>query len=149
MKVKMLLSRIVLSLSLFIAPSALSQRQIIVKALDARNGHPLKKITIDIWFGERASGVPRQSTTASDGTTVFAVPEGDKTFVASGEFIADCRGGNVAGKSYIDRNVYSIDEVLTAGIVGRNQCGKVTAEPIRGTFTFFLRPLHWWEKLQE
>jgi len=142
------LSRVVLALSLFAAPAALSQQQITVKALDARNGHPLKNVTIDIWF-EHARGVPRQSTTGADGTAVFTVPEGERTFLAAGEFIADCRGGNVAGKDYIHRNVYSVDEVLMAGTVGTNQCGKATAQPIRGTFTLFLRPLHWWEKLHD
>jgi len=145
----MRLRQVVLTLPLFVVPAALSQQQFTVKALDARNGHPLKNVRIDIWFGERASGVPRQSTTGPDGTTIFTVPEGERAFVTSGEFIADCRGGNVAGKSYIDRNVYSVDEVLTTGTVGKNQCGKATAQPIRGTFTFFLRPFHWWEKLHD
>jgi hypothetical protein len=138
------LSRVVFSLSLLIAPAAFSQ-QIIVKALNGRNDHPLKNARIDIWFGERVSGVPRQSKTGQDGTTLVTVPEGERTFVAAGEFIADCRGGNVAGKSFIDRNIYSIDQVLSTGLVGENQCGKATAQPVRGTFTFFLRPLHWWE----
>ena len=145
----MRLTRIVLSLSLFIVPTALAQQQITIKALDARNGHPLTNVVIDVWFGERASGYPRQSRTGSDGTTLITVPDGEKTFVVAGEVIADCRGGNVAGKSFIDRNVYSVDEVLTAGIVGKNQCGKATAQPVRGTLTFFLRPLHWWEKLHD
>ena len=95
-----------------------------VKVLDGRSGHPLKNVVIDIWFGERVSGVPRQSRTGRDGTTLVTVPEGERTFVAAGEFIADCRSGNVAGKSFIDRNVYSVDGVLMAGIVGENQCGR-------------------------
>jgi hypothetical protein len=143
------LSRVVLSLSLFVLPATLSQQQITMKVLDGRNGHPLKNVVIDVWFGERASGVPKQLRTGPDGTTVVTVPEGLRTFVAAGEFIADCRGGNVAGKSFIDRNVYSVDEVVRAGTVGENQCGKAIAQPIRNTFIFFLRPLYWWEKLHD
>jgi hypothetical protein len=138
-----------LLLSLLMVRAAFSQQQIIVRALDARNGHPLKNTRIDLWFGDHANSFPQQSTTQPDGTTVFAVQEGKTTFVVSGEFIADCRGGNIAGKSYIDRNVYSVDDVLTAGVVGKNECGKATAQPIRGTLTIFLRPLHWWEKLHD
>ena len=117
--------------------------------LDGRDGHALENDVIDVWFGERVSGFPLQSRTGPDGTTLVTVPEGERTFVTAGEFISDCRGGNVAGKSFIDRNVYSVDEVLKAGIVGENQCGKATAQPVRGTFILFLRPLHWWEKLHD
>jgi hypothetical protein len=143
------LIRIVFSLSLFLVPVALAQQQITVKVLDGRNGHPLENVVIDVWFGDRAIGSPQQSRTGRDGTTLFTVPAGERTFVAAGEFIADCRGGNVAGKSFIDRNVYSVDDVLKTGIVGENQCGKVTAQPVRDTFTLFLRPLRWWEKLHD
>jgi hypothetical protein len=145
----MLLGRVAFSMSLFLVPSALGQQQITVKVLDGRSGHPLKNVVIDIWFGERVSGVPRQSRTGADGTTLVAVPEGERTFVVAGVVVADCRGGNVAGKSFIDRNVYAVDEVSTTGIVGGNQCGKASAQPVRDTFIFFLRSLHWWEKLHD
>ena len=115
----MLLIRVVFSVALFVVPAALAQQQITIKALDARNGQPLKDIVIDVWFGERVSGLPRQSRTGPDGTSLITVPEGEKTFVAAGEVIADCRGGNVAGKSFIDRNVYSVDEVPPPAILAR------------------------------
>jgi len=144
----MRLVRIALSLVLFIVTRAFSQ-QITVKLLDGRNGHPLKGAVIDIWFGDHASGVPLQPRMGQDGTTLVTAPQSEKTFVAAGDWLADCRGGNEPGKSYIDRYVYSVDQALIAGIVSENRCGKATARPVPGTFTFFVRPMHWWEKMRE
>jgi hypothetical protein len=145
----MRLIQIVISLSLLLVPAALAQKQITIKVLDGRNGHPLENVVVYVWFGQNTHGSPLGSSTGPDGTALVAIPEGEKTFVAAGEFIADCRGGNLPGKSFIDRNVYSIDEVLKTGTVGENQCGEATAQPIRDTFILFLRPLHWWEKLHD
>jgi hypothetical protein len=139
----------VLLVSLCIVPTAFSQKQFTVKVLDGRSGHSLKNVVIDIWFAQHASGVPRQSRTGQDGAAQFTVPEHKTMFVAAGEFIADCRGGNVAGKSFVDRNVYSVHDVLTTGTVGENHCGAATAQPTPNTLTFFLRPRRWWEKLHD
>ena len=105
----------------------------------------MPSVEIDIWFGEHASGAPRQFRTGRDWTVLVTVPEGEKTFVVAGAGIEDCRGGNHLYS--VDEDVYSVDEGSTAGIVGANHCGKTTAQPVRDIFIFFFRPLHWWEKL--
>jgi hypothetical protein len=40
---------------------------------------------------------------------------------------------------------YSIVEILQAGLVTPNDCGRQEAEPIRGKLIYFARPASWWE----
>lgn len=133
----------------FAAEVACSAQQITIKLIDGRNGRPLKHQVIDVWFGERANGYPLQAKTGEDGNTAVGVPRAEKHFVVAGEWLADCRGGNKAGKSFIDSNVYDVAQVLTRGVSTQNSCGKAPREPIPGTLTFFVRPMHWWEKMRE
>jgi len=135
-------------LLLFTAGTSIAQ-QITVQLLDGRNGHPLKDQVVDFWFGDRASGHPVQVTTGRNGTAVVAVPRDAQTFVAAGEFVADCRGGNKNGLTFMDSTVYAITAVVSTGVVARNSCGETTQYPIPGTLTFFVRPMHWWEKIRE
>ena len=132
----------------FTAGTAIAQ-QITVQLLDGRNGHPLKNQVLDLWFGNHPSAAPLQARTGQNGTAVVNVPEDARTFVAAGEWSADCRGGNQPGESYIDATVYAITAVMSTGIVAENRCGETSQHPVPGTFTFFVRPMHWWEKMRD
>ena len=134
-------------LLLLLTTGTSSAQKFTVQLLDGHNGQPLKNQVLDVWFGDQASGVPLQARTGQDGTAIVSVPHGVQTFVAAGEWVADCRGGNIRGKSYIDSSVYPIAAVLSTGIVAENRCGTVTQQPVLGTFTLFVRPMHWWEKM--
>jgi hypothetical protein len=90
-----------------------------------------------------------QVRTSYDGTAVVTVPVGEKSFVAAGEWVADCRGGNKPGKNFINANVYAVAQVLSTGAVAQNSCGKATCQPVPGKFVLFVRPMHWWEKMRE
>ena len=136
-------------LLLFFTTGTSAAQKITVQLLDGRNGQPLKNQVLDVWFGNHASGAPLQARTGQDGTTIVSIPHDVLTFVAAGEWVADCRGGNAPGKSYMDSSVYAITAVLSTGIVADNRCGKATQQPVPGTFTFFVRPMHWWEKMAE
>jgi hypothetical protein len=136
-------------LLLFFTAGTSSAQKITVQLLDGRNGQPMNNQVVDVWFGDHASGVPLQVRTGQNGATIVSVPHEVQTFVAAGEWVSDCRGGNTPGKSYIDSSVYPITAVLSTGIVAENRCGKGTQQTVPGTFTLFVRPLHWWEKLGE
>ena len=135
-------------LPLFATGTAAAQ-QITVHLLDGCNGQPLKNQVLDVWFSDQASGAPLQTRTGQDGTAIVTIPHDAKMFVAAGEWVADCRADNKPGKSYIDSYVYVITAVMITGIVAENRCGKTTQQPLPGTFTFFVRPMHWWEKMRE
>jgi hypothetical protein len=144
----MRLVKLTLLLILFAADSAVAQ-QITIKLINGRNGRPMKNVVIDVWFGERASGAPLQVKTRQDGTVVVTIPGNEKSVVAAGEWVADCRGGNKPGNGFIDSNVYSVTQVSHTGIVAQNSCGTATQQPIPGTLALFVRPTHWWEKMRE
>ena len=40
-------------------------------------------------------------------------------------------------------------EVMRRGVVTANTCGKPTATPIPGQITIFVRPLNFWERLNQ
>jgi len=136
------------SFLLLLTASAMAQ-QFVVNVIDGRNGHPMKNQVVDIWFGNRATGIPLQVRTGQDATAVVTIPHDAQTFVAAGEWVADCRAGNKPGRSFTDSYVYQIPTVLNSGTVSENRCGKATTKPIPGIFTFFVRPLRWWEKMRE
>jgi hypothetical protein len=134
---------------LALSGAAAVAQQMTVRVLDGHNGHPLKNQVIDLWFGDRASGTPLQATTGQDGTVAVKLPKDANVFVAAGEGAADCRAGSTPGKTFIDSTVYAISTVLNTGVVAKNSCGDSTQQLVPGTFTFFLRPMHWWEKMRE
>ena len=142
-------ARLVLLLIVFAAEGFCGAQQFTIKLIDGRNGRPLKQQVIDVWFGERADGAPVQAKTAQDGTVIVIVPHAEKSFLVAGEWLADCRGGNKPGKNFIDSNVYELTQVFSTGIVTQNSCGKAQRQSIPGVLTFFVRPLHWWEKMRE
>jgi hypothetical protein len=104
---------------------------------------------IDLWFGDHANGIPLKIKTGQVGTAFLMLPQDTQTFVAAGEWVADCRRGNEPGKSFIDSSVYSVHATLSTGIVAENRCGKTSEQPVPGVFTFYVRPMHWWEKIRE
>jgi hypothetical protein len=134
---------------LALSATAAVAQQMTVRLLDGRNGHPLKNQVVDLWFSDRAGGAPLQATTGQDGTVAVKLPRDANVFVAAGEGVADCREGNTPGKTFIDSTVYAVSAVLNTGVVANNSCGDATQQVVPGTFTFFLRPKHVWEKMRE
>ncbi len=126
-----------------------AEQQITIKVVDGRNGKPLKNTTVDIWFGTKASPPPTQVNAASDGSAVVVIPASRETMLIAAQSVADCRAGREAGKSYIEKNVYRVEDILHTGVVAQNMCGKATGQPTPGVLVFYVRPLHWWEKMHD
>lgn len=88
-----------------------------------------------------------QVTTTNDGNASVLVPDSVDTIVIAGQRIGDCRAGK--RKSYIEGNVYRVQEILRTGVVAENACGKARNQPAPGVLIFYVRPLHWWEKMHD
>jgi hypothetical protein len=132
-------------LSIWVCPIAAGQ--IAIKVVNGHNGKPLKGTTVDVWFGKKALPPPTQVTTTNDGSAFLAVPDPIETIVIAGQGVGDCRAGKPT--SYIEGNVYRVQDILRTGVVAQNTCGKARNQPTPGVLVFYVRPLHWWEKMHD
>jgi hypothetical protein len=134
-----------------------------IRVLDARNGHPLASICLNlavgIWHGADllaptnrdglavlhlragtlSADVPPESRCWSGFPTRAVLPQGeDRITPASGGNDCHPKRHPPAPPSY------SIREILEHGIVGENICGKVPVEARPGELIFFVRPTPWY-----
>ncbi len=127
--------------------SAAAEQQITIRVVDGRDGEPLKGTMVDLWFGTRAIPPPVQVIAADDGKATVAIPDSVETIVIAAQGVADCRAGKQ--KSYIEKNVYRVQDILHTGVVAQNVCSKAKDQQTRGVLIFYVRPLHWWEKMHD
>lgn len=135
---------IAISLTILVS-SAAAEKRITIKAVDGHSGKPFKGITLDLWFGAKAVPPPVRVTTGADGSAVVVIPDSVESIVIAAQKVGDCRAGKEKGKSYIDENVYRIQDILQTGVAAQNLCGKAKRQESRGVLIFYIRPLHWWE----
>jgi hypothetical protein len=138
-------SAIIIVLATWVRPVAAGQ--ITIKVVNGHNGKLLKGTTVDVWFGTKAYPPATQVTTTNDGTAFLQVPDSIETIVIVGQGVGDCRAGY--RKNYIEGNVYHIQDILRTGVVAQNTCGKARNQPTPGVLVFYVRPLHWWEKMHD
>jgi hypothetical protein len=134
-------------------PSAASGGQNIrIRVRNGRNGHPVTKESVNVWFGNKPAGegfggeggVALLLSTDKNGEVLVSIKGNDAEWIdILPDYYFDCRA-----RKDTRRPIYSVKEVLQSGVVTDNTCGKFTAEPKPGEITFFVRPLHWWEAFQ-
>jgi hypothetical protein len=134
-----------------------------IRVLDARNGHPLTNICLNVslgmWHGADLSAPTNKNGVAvlhlSAGTISAEVPTDPRCIggfptraeLPQGEDrIAPANGGN---DCHPKRHppappAYSIREIMERGVVGENICGKVRVEARPGELIFFVRPTPWY-----
>lgn len=121
--------------------------QITIKVVNGHNGKPLKDTTVDVWFGRKASPPPTLITSTNDGDAFLPIPDSVETIVIAAQRVGDCRAGN--RKSYVEGNVYRVQDILRMGVAAQNTCGKARNQPTPGVLVFYVRPLHWWGKMRD
>jgi hypothetical protein len=132
-------------LATWVCPVAAAQ--ITIKVVNGYNGKPLKGTTLDVWFGKKAVPPPTQVTATNDGNAFLTVPDSIETIVIGGQGVGDCRAGK--RKSFLEGNVYSVQDILRTGVAAQNACGKARNQTTPGVLIFYARPLHWWEKTHD
>ena len=120
-------------------------RQITIKVVNGHDGKPFKNTTVDVWYGTKAIPPPMLVTTTDDGYATLAVPDAIETIMIAAQLVGDCRSGEP--KNFIENNVYRVQDILRTGVVAENACGKTKSQQTPGVLVFYVRPLHWWEKL--
>jgi hypothetical protein len=112
-----------------------------VQFLNGRNGTPIAKgVRIWAYFNNETGRHILDLHTDRQGEVQFDT-NGAKTFQVSPVGYIPC-GEQPVGSSPRD---YAIDEILKTGLLTRNTCGRINAEPLRGRLSYFVRPATWWE----
>jgi hypothetical protein len=115
-------------------PEAVANK-IIVQLLNGKNGKPIKRESPNIWLGNAKD--PTNPQTDSKGEILLEIK-------LSGNYYVDCR---LRGNRRAAMNVkYSLNEVVSKGIVTENDCGKSRVDPIPGRLVLYLRPMTFVEK---
>jgi hypothetical protein len=123
-------------------PEAVANK-IIVQLLDGKNGKPIKRESPNIWLGNAKD--PTNPQTDSKGEILLEIGQvKPKEIKLSGNYYVDCR---LRGNRRAAMNVkYSLNEVVSKGIVTENDCGKSRVDPIPGRLVLYLRPMTFVEK---
>ena|SRR6516225_4154873 len=130
--------------------AAPSEKKILIRVVDGRNGHPVTKESVNVWFGNKPAaqgfggegGVALLLSTDKNGEVAVPTEVNDVEWIdIAPDYYCDCR----PFRKDTREPIYSVKEVLQQGVVTDNSCGKFRLEPKPGELTFFVRPLHWWE----
>lgn len=130
-----LLSLVVLS------PAQQSNRKIVLQLLNGKNGKPIRDENINVWLGN----VQSWPTADSQGEVMLDFSHAQPSEIrVMPNYRFDCRfkADAMGGRSV----KYSLNEIITKGIVGENLCGKISALPRPGVLTLFVRPRTFFEK---
>jgi hypothetical protein len=112
-----------------------------VQFLNGRNGKPIAKGgRVWVYFNNETGRHILDLHTDGQGEVQFDA-NGAKTFQVSPVGYIPC-GEQPVGSSPRD---YAIDEILKTGLLTKNDCGPIKAEPIRRRLLYFARRASWWE----
>jgi len=130
------------ALLLVSVPCSAQQSKIVIKMLNAKNGHPISDASVNIWLGDDyLLKVPD----AKDEIGLDAAGVEPRTLRVAPNMLMDCRSSN-GHSPYGDRIPYSLDQILSKGVVGANVCGKAAASPTPGVLILFFRKMTFYER---
>jgi hypothetical protein len=112
--------------------------QIIIRFLNGKNGKPISDKQITIAF-DKGGNFFRDAD--SKGEVVLAIPEADLGELrVRPDYYFDCRfAHDQLGPGGLELK-YSLDEIVSKGIVGENLCGKARVQSSPRVLTLYLRP---------
>ena len=113
------------------------QSNVIIRFINAKNGQPIADKQVNVWLG---SDFSLHDLDAKDEISLDATSAAPRTLRVMPDLLLDCRSSNGHSPSG-DKITYSLDDILTKGMVGANVCGKATASPTPGVLVLFVRPM--------
>ena len=117
--------------------SAQNTSSIVIRLVNGKNGKPIvdKQVNIELGKSEISRDPDSQGEIVLD---ILNVEPRELRVRPNNDF--DCRfKKDQMGPGGLDLN-YSLDEIVSKGIVGDNHCGKAHVLPIPGILTLYLRP---------
>ncbi len=136
------MKRSILTFSVFLLAAVLcpaQQSKIVIRLLNGKNGHPIGDASVNVWLGGEISA-SLMIPDAKDEIGLDLAGVEPRTLRVAPNMRFDCRSSNGHSPPG-DQIPYSLDEILSKGIVGENVCGKAKASPTPGVLILFFRPM--------
>ncbi len=114
-----------------------------VRLVDGRNGLPLAKAHVTLWYDEPAGeGIVMQMD--ERGTAAMPAPVGlpIRVLLALRELV-DCRKLPKDAPPH----GYNLQAIAQRGISVDNSCGAIAVKPVSGEIVLYARPMRWYEGL--
>lgn len=117
---------------------------VVIRFLNGKNGKPISDKQVTVVLG---NGPAVYRDADSKGEILLEVPDtGPREVRVRPDDHFDCRfTRDQTGPGGLELK-YSLDEIISKGVVGENLCGKQRALPTRGVLTLYLRPRTFIEK---
>jgi hypothetical protein len=112
-----------------------------VRFLDGRSGKPISKKQTHVFDVTHQQEIPTNRTDQL-GRVLVNVSENSVINAGTRDFI-DC-----TSSSSVSYTSGKVNQILLAGVIGGNLCGKASAGPAPGELVVFVRPWGFWEKLK-
>ena len=127
-----------------VAASPLS-RVFRVRVVDGRNGTPVERAHLRLWYDE-TGGAAFSLVTNAQGVALLPAPVGTPVRVLlTPDDRIDCRTKQTSANEPAD--AINLATLAEAGAVLVNHCGRVGEKPKPGEIVLFVRPLRWYEGL--
>ena len=128
---------------------ALSQTAAVqIRVLNGHNGKPIAHEGVGVRFEPLVPhGIENQPSTDPNGTLMVNAPIHAR-MNATVNYYPTCRHVPKADRTK-GPITFPVEQVVTKGVVEKNNCSHLTAPPTPGELTLFVRPLHWWERLSD
>ena len=118
-----------------------------VRVVDGRNGLPVDRAHLQLWYDETGGAAFALITNAA-GVALMPAPVGTPVRVLlSPEDKFDCRqtrNGEHVGEP---PDGYNLETLAAAGVATANHCGPTAVKPKPGELVLFVRSLRWYEGL--
>ena len=116
-----------------------------VRVLDGRNGLPVERAHLRLWYNE-AGGSAFSLVTNAQGIALMPEPVGTPVRVLlTPDDRIDCRLTQSASQE--QTTAFNLAQLGDTGLTAANHCGRVGAKPGPGELVLFVRPLRWYEGL--
>jgi len=123
-------------------------RQIVVQAMDGRNGKPLANQRLLIFGGDSPEAVRRHAkdyvlVTDKDGLATLTLASETQWLQVWADWHVLCMTEPPNSKSF------PVADIMTLGLNTPNTCGGALKKVAPGHLVVFARPMNFWEKMQE
>jgi len=122
-------------------------KQIVVQAVDARNGKPIANQHMLVFGGDSPEAAKQHKsqyelTTDKDGVATLTLATGT-------EWLQVWMDWHVLCQSEPNSKSFPVRDILDSGLSTPNTCSSASEKAVPGHLVVFARPAHFWEKMRQ